>query len=217
MALALWTMPAGALQTSTSFVPDIRTFVAYLVFFGFGWLLYERRDELVTFERFAWTQVVLATLMVPLNIAAYARASAALPDRDVAAHATAAISGALMVWLLVFGVTGLFHRYLNQPSRTVRYIVDSSYWLYLLHLPFTIWIPGLLSHLSWPAPIKFLVVMSIMTPVLLLSYDWLVRPTAIGALLNGRRYPRGLPQLDQHGHPGGSATAATTVSAAPSG
>ena len=30
-------------------------------------------------------------------------------------------------------------------------------------------------------------------PATLVSYHYLVRATAIGALLNGRRYPRGLP------------------------
>ena len=40
---------------------------------------------------------------------------------------------------------------------------------------------------SWamPAELKFLVVMTLVTPILLLSYRYCVRFTAIGSLLNG--------------------------------
>jgi len=200
-AVSLLGMEAGLLQTSNSFIPDPKTFAAYLVFFAFGWLLYERRDELASFQDYAWTQVIVATLLVPVNVGAVTRAAAATPEFDLAAHVTAATTGSIMVWLLVFGVTGLFLRYLDHPSPRVRYLVDSSYWLYLVHLPFTIWLPGAFSRVALPALVKFSLVLLVMTPILLLSYDWLVRPTAIGELLNGRRYPRGLPQLDEHGHP----------------
>ena len=199
--LSLLGMPGGALQTSASFIPDAKTFVVYLVFFAFGWLLYERRNQLASFQDHAWLQVGLATLLVPVNTTAFARAAQAGPGGNVAAHVTAAATGGLMVWLLVFGITGLFLRYMDRPSPRVRYLVDASYWLYLCHLPFTIWLPGAMTHLTWPAPVKFSIVILVMTPVLLISYDLLVRPTAIGALLNGRRYPRGLPVLDEHGQP----------------
>ena len=208
--LTLWPMPEGNLQTSTSFVPDFYTFAAYAVFFVFGWLLYERRDELHTFQQYAWTQVILATLLVPLNTEAAVRATSS-GGTDAVAHATATISGAVMVWLLVFGITGLFLRYFDRPSPAVRYVVDSSYWLYLFHLPFTIWLPGLMTQTNWSAGAQFLVILAVMTPILLLSYDLLVRPTAIGALLNGRRYPRGLPELDGDGVP----NVATQQSVAP--
>jgi hypothetical protein len=41
-----------------------------------------------------------------------------------------------------------------------------------------------------PAELKFVVVMALVTPVLLLTYSYGVRQTAIGRLLNG---PRGRP------------------------
>jgi hypothetical protein len=43
-----------------------------------------------------------------------------------------------------------------------------------------------------------------------------VRPTAIGALLNGRRYPRGLPKLDDDGVPHASSRHARAPDAAAS-
>ena len=40
---------------------------------------------------------------------------------------SAASHVSLEPWLLVFGITGLFLRYLDRPSPSVRYLVDASY------------------------------------------------------------------------------------------
>ncbi len=187
----------GVLQTSVSFVPDKYTFVGYAIFFGFGCLLYQRRDLLPTFDRGAWLRVVLALLLTPVNLWAIQEGFAAGDGGPgfMIVVITAA-SGAMIIWLLTFGLTGLFMRYLNRPIPSVRYIVDASYWLYLIHLPFAIWIPGLLVKLPWPSTVKIIALLVIATPIWLLSYDWLVRGTFIGKVLNGRRYPRGLPTLE---------------------
>ena len=105
----------------------------------------------------------------------------------------AAATGALIVWLFVFGLTGLFQRYLNRPIPAVRYVVDASYWVYLIHLPFTIWVPGLLTVVSWPSTLKIMALLGLCVPIWWVSYDFLVRGTFIGFVLNGRRYARGFP------------------------
>jgi len=46
-----------------------------------------------------------------------------------------------------------------------------------------------------PALAKIPIVLGLASVVLLVSYDFMVRPTWIGALLNGRRYPRRLPAM----------------------
>jgi hypothetical protein len=59
--------------------------------------------------------------------------------------------------------------------------------MYLVHVPLVI--SGQLLVRSWPlpAPLKALVVLAIVTPLLLASYRFCVRGTAIGCLLNGPR------------------------------
>jgi hypothetical protein len=94
------------------------------------------------------------------------------------------------LWFLVFGITGLFLRYMDRPMPKVRYLVDASYWIYLVHLPFTTWTPGLMSGLDWPGEVKMLALLLLITPPILLSYHYLVRGTLIGVVLNGRRYER---------------------------
>jgi peptidoglycan/LPS O-acetylase OafA/YrhL len=195
-AATLCLMSWGGLETSSSFVPQARVFLAYGVFFTFGWLLFLRRELLATMTRHAWTQVLVATLLAPINLAAVGR-FLATPERSSGAFAVIVVTGALMIWLLLFGITGLFLRYLDRQVPVVRYIVDASYWLYLVHLPFTIWVPGLLSKLEWPAVLKALAVIVLGAPVWLASYHYLVRGSFIGATLNGRRYPLRLPRREE--------------------
>lgn len=64
------------------------------------------------------------------------------------------------------------------------------------HLPLTIWIPGLLASVALPAVVKFSTVLSVTVCMTLLTYYAFVRSTAVGALLNGRRYPRALPRSE---------------------
>ena len=90
-------------------------------------------------------------------------------------------------------------RYLDKPSPWGRYFSDASYWLYLVHLPLTLWVPGLLSPFGWSPFIKSGITLAVTTGVTVLTYHLLVRSTPIGTLLNGRRYPRALPKYDENG------------------
>ncbi len=95
--------------------------------------------------------------------------------------------------MLFFGLTGLFMRYLDKPSARIRYVVDASYWVYLIHLPFTIWIPGLLVGTGMSVWFRMLIVLMATTLACFVTYDLFVRSSFVGRVLNGRRYTRGLP------------------------
>ncbi|QDV45964.1 glucans biosynthesis protein [Stieleria neptunia] len=62
---------------------------------------------------------------------------------------------ALAMWTLVFGFLRFFQTYFHHPSARLRYISDSSYWLYLLHFPLTIWIAMYFSQLQLGPIAKF--------------------------------------------------------------
>jgi len=96
---------------------------------------------------------------------------------------------ALVMWLFVLGGLGAFQDLCAGHSKAWRYIADSSYWVYLIHIPV---VPVLQVWMfDWPVPsvLKCLFQLLIAGLVLFGSYHFLVRPTVIGEVLNGRRYP----------------------------
>jgi glucan biosynthesis protein C len=113
---------------------------------------------------------------------------------------------AVDMWLLILGVAGLFLRYLGDHSAWRRYLCDSSYFLYIAHMPVIIAFQLLLRDVPLPPLLKIFVALGATTAVLLPLYRYSVRPTFIGAVLNGRRYPstigpmlEGGPQLEDRG------------------
>jgi len=104
----------------------------------------------------------------------------------------------LTVWLFIFGITGLFIRYGSKHSALMRYISDASYWVYLIHLPLTAFLPSLLFDWNVSAIIKFLTVLAFTTLICFSTYHFFVRASFIGKFLNGRKYPRKLANIKGH-------------------
>ncbi len=70
----------------------------------------------------------------------------------------------------------------------MRYVSDSSYWLYLVHLPLIMIVQAAVRTWELPVFIKFALVCTVTTAILLASYQLFVRYTPIGTLLNGPRH-----------------------------
>lgn len=199
--LTLLSMRDTGLDTETSFFVQPKILAAYGVFMVFGWVLYLNRGEVDGFARRAWTFMVMG---VALSGAHVGFILSAAPPPAVLGKALVALA----TWTLIYGFMGLFVRYYDRPTPLGRYLSDASYWLYLVHLPLTIWLAGLMSAWSVSAIVKSAVTLAVTAFVCLSSYHYLVRSTAIGALLNGKRYPRALPRLDESDRLPATATAA---------
>jgi peptidoglycan/LPS O-acetylase OafA/YrhL len=95
----------------------------------------------------------------------------------------------LFIWNMVFGMMGMFHALIQKENIIIRYLSDSSYWIYIIHLPLVLVLQFLVR--DWPinALLKFLLINIATITLLLVSYHLLVRSTWIGWLLNGRMMP----------------------------
>ena len=94
-------------------------------------------------------------------------------------------------WLVCFGLMGLFRWIASRERFAIRYFSDASYWIYLLvHLPLVI--AGQMLVVEWPIHyhLKFLLVFGVVTLVLFATYQYGVRYTVIGRMLNGPRTRR---------------------------
>lgn len=164
--------------TPLVFMPDVKVLVFYSVFYFFGWILYKSKSNIGVFMRYDWAYVIIAFLAYTIKFIFSAQIN------DVIYGALNTIIG----WFFIFGIMGLFLRYFNNSSKTLRYLSDSSYWVYLVHLPFTLIIPALIVDWNIPVGLKFIIVMTGTTLLCYVTYHYLVRGTFIGKFLNGRTY-----------------------------
>lgn len=187
--LALLPMRYAGLEDPPRFLPVARIFCAYVIPFTFGWLLYAQRDLLKMFARRAWVYTALSLPPLALYLG-FVKVSV---PRMVSFYADRALHS-LALWLLIYGSIGLFQRYLYGESARMRYMSDSAYFLYLAHMPVIIVFQLLLGPVALPPLAKVPVVLALATLALMPMYHYLVRPTFVGALLNGQRYPIGKRQ-----------------------
>lgn len=181
-----WIPFAGIPTPDQSLIPNLPAFVGFAMAFSFGWLLHRQTGLLQTLQR-GWLGYLLVALALTMTAALMLRgADVSRGTNRLAYAATYGVAS----WAWTFAIIGGAMRFLSENRPRVRYLADSSYWLYLLHLPLVFALAQLMS--DWPLhwSIKFPLLMVATTALLLSSYHYVVRSTYIGEILNGRRYPR---------------------------
>jgi ABC-type multidrug transport system ATPase subunit/peptidoglycan/LPS O-acetylase OafA/YrhL len=193
IALPLWFYGQGIPTPDMSLVPYLPATVGFGTAFAFGWLVNRSQDALAAIERRWLAHLALGVAATAFLLHVVHTQPMAQPG--LLKNAFAYVFG-VAVWGWVFGLTGAALRFLSNYSAVRRYVADSSYWIYLAHLPvvaaFQVWV----GH--WPLHwgVKYPLVLAASFAVLFLSYHLLVRPTFIGQLLNGRKHPLRKPKQD---------------------
>ncbi len=166
-------------DTSTGVIPQPHLLFYYGIFFAYGIVCFEA-------ERLDRARIAIGNRWwLSLSLAVFCVFPAWL--LTIGNEAVGIVTQVIYVWLMSFGLMGVFHRYLKSPNRVVRYVSDSSYWLYLAHVPLVIELQLAVCNWSWSAFPKFALVTIVAVLGLMVSYQLLVRHTWIGVLLNGRR------------------------------
>lgn len=190
-ATALWFMRFWSMDTpDQSLLPHIPALVIYGGFFVLGWMLSRQRELIsqfaqITPQRWILSGIGIAAILLLGEI-----------ERDpghphyIAAHVAYAVSYALTMWSLVFLTIGVFKKLCQRPNAFVRYVAESSYWMYLIHLPIVVWLQVAVAEMPLHWSLKLAFISTITIALSLLTYDLFVRSTFIGRVLNGRRRDR---------------------------
>jgi len=192
----LWLIPLAALpqyfmaRTPGAFGPDTSigllplpvVLAYYAIFFGFGAVYFSSDDrEAAVGRHFGWPLAGALLVCLPAGL------SMQQPEPG-GERLLFSLIQVTYAWLMSFGLIGLFHNFFSKNRSWVRYLSDSSYWLYLVHIPLVLYMQLIVRDWDVNGAVKFFVVCSVSTVMLLLSYQLLVRRTWLGVLLNGRRY-----------------------------
>ena len=196
LAVAFWLAPNwtpffGIPTPDTGLVPNPVALTAFGTAFGLGFLLDRRRDLLDRIERL-WP--VFTVVALGVGTGALVLAGGPVPElapvTDPELKAPLAAVMALAVFASTLAVLSLALRFASGYSAVRRYLADSSYWVYIVHLPLVMVGQILVVNETWPWFVKFGVVIGGTMAISLLTYQLLVRHSFVGGWLNGRRIPR---------------------------
>jgi glucans biosynthesis protein C len=178
---------ASVENSGLSLLPTWAGLGYYTLFYAVGWWVHRQPELLQNWTRHTGRYLALATVafLVWGGLLGYHAQSGF--SKGAAAKFVLDSAGALYSWLMVFGLTGLFVKRFNRSHPAVRYVADASYWIYLTHLPLVMFLQVLLQPYAWNVLLKFTVVNAATLLVLFGTYQWFVRYTFIGAILNGRK------------------------------
>lgn len=178
---------AGVLTPSGSFIPNINELVHNGAFFAFGWSLYQLRGTMLSrYAAHHWQYLLAGCVTFGVSLKLFAVFVAAPSSVAYLTTIIAFVFG-LTSWLWSVGLLGLFLKYLDRQNAVLRYISDSSYWVFLVHMLGTIGFGILLYNAPLGAGAKIVLNVLATTAVCLASYHLFVRRTWIGTLLNGAR------------------------------
>jgi len=197
-AACLWFMNHWGMDTpDKSLVPQIPCFLIYGGFFLFGWLLHRQAELMKQFSRLTWSKFIFCIIAMGAT-----NFLSSLEMQFAHAHynlikISFVLTYSIMMWSLVSITIGLFRYFFNRPSKAVRYVADSSYWLYLIHLPIVIWLQIAFAELPLHWSIKLVSISALTILISILLYDAFIRSTFIGAVLNGKRKLRFLFNVNE--------------------
>jgi glucan biosynthesis protein C len=179
---------AGRLSGTLSLVPNLMIFTYFGVSFLLGWMLYQRLDDLDVLAERAWKWFALANSALVIGLVFFATQGEKGDDNYLVLHGGLSLATGFSMMFFMLGFVGLFSRYFSVYSPWIRYLSDSAYWVFILHSVPMVAIALLLHNWQVPAEVKFLVVGVGTFTICLATYHFWVRDSAIGQLLNGRRY-----------------------------
>ena len=92
----------------------------------------------------------------------------------------------LSVFLTIISLI-LGKRYLDFSNKYMRFISDSSYWIYIIHFPLVTYIQVFLVTAPFSGYFKLIISSAILLGIGSITYRYMVRYTFIGTMLNGKR------------------------------
>jgi len=194
-AVTLWPYHGGQVHEGfIYFKPHLPSLVYYGSFFVTGYLLHHHRYLLQILARGVSTWAALGTILYPLAVfASYLDNGAG--GTNAALHLGAVLANGLCTWALICLFVGGALRFFDRESPWIQYVSQSSYWVYLVHLPLVFLAGWWLVQFDFPATFKFLLVCAFTSLVAFMTFHCWVQKTWLSDFLHGRRFDLKWPWL----------------------
>ncbi len=185
--ICMYFMKRWVVDNPITLAPEIPSFIHYLCFFIIGVLILRHLELLKQIKKYSKPLLIIGSFMGVMAL---------IPQLyfkriDLEYYGLIKFAGIcfsnISIYFLVFGIWGLFGKMNLKNTSKLRYLTDSSYWVYLSNMPIVMFIHILLVDIDIPVVFKFLIAFSSAFLVSIVSYEYLVRYTIIGKLLNKKR------------------------------
>ncbi len=186
----LWLHPEIYTHYDNRWAPEPWGLLYYAVFYLVGSHLYRVRDQLRRLN-IPGPYYVIASLVIFSALFQILRWRLTGDPASQENTWLFALATALYSWLAVWGFLGVCLMAFNRVSPRLRFMSDSAYWIYLVHLPLIGLMHLLLEFLqdlwgvSIPSSVDFTVSVGATLAISLLSYKHFVRYGTIGKWLHG--------------------------------
>jgi peptidoglycan/LPS O-acetylase OafA/YrhL len=187
-----WTTTGGIQTPDTGLVPNASALVGFGTAFFFGWCVRRQPALLEIWQRnwlLYWVATIGLTYYCAGVMSGVTSGDRSLPS-DALPGVLVAMAYPVAIWAWCLALLGTATRFLSGESQVIRYLSDASYWIYLAHLPVVVALQVWVSTWSLGWQVKYPLILVIALPLLVASYQLLVRNTWLGAWLNGRHHGR---------------------------
>ncbi len=187
-AATLWPYHGGQVHEGfVYFKPHLPSLSYYGSFFVLGYFFHHYRGFLKFLACNVSTWATLAAILFPLAM------YASYVDNEVrgasfALHLGAVLANGLCTWTLIYLFIGGAQRYFDRESPWIQYVSQSSYWVYLIHMPLVCLAGWWLVQFDLPAVLKFLLVCGFTAVIAFLTFHYWVQKTWLSDFLHGRRF-----------------------------
>jgi len=185
-----WRMGEGVPTPAFSILPPAASLFVFAYVFVLGWLVDRQRALLRELESRWLSNLGVGLLALCVCLPLVGLVELQHFEFSMLLRLGYATAYALALVCLSFSFIGAALRWLPGESRSLRYLADASYWMYLAHLPLVMALQTAIMFVPLHWSVKLVALNGVACALLLWSYRHWVRPTWLGELLNGRRHPR---------------------------
>jgi len=174
-------------ENPLTLIPEIPSLVHYYSFFLIGCVSYNAPTLAADINKNAHYLLGLGVLLAFIAIVPQLWFEHTDLEYYLLLKVVAIVLSCSAIYLLVLGLWGYGSRLKLKDSRLLRYVTDSSYWVYLSNMPTVVVLQIILIPISIPVFLKFLIAFIGAFTISMITYEYFVRYTFIGTILNKRR------------------------------
>lgn len=160
-------------------INDWASFSHWFVVFVCGYLIANKESLLDFATKIRYTSLALAIITTAITFMLFGSMNfdLAMTDSQLAPkYFVYTILQVTMVWSAILGCLGIAGHFFRFSSRALSYLNEAVYPLFILHLPFIVFLGYWVVPLDWSVSAKYLFVANMTAVTILVIYHFCIRP-----------------------------------------